>query len=112
LTLRKKLSVIPWLLNFGVDRLVLCMLIAKCLINVGNPSHASKIWSYVAEKYEAHNLSYKRVKNMLFYMLRLGAVKRVKLAGKPAYEITEEGRKMYFEWKSKFEKAYEVIIRP
>jgi len=112
LSLRKKLSVIPWLLNFGVDRLVLCMLIAKCLINVGVPLHMSKIWAYVAERYDAHPLSYQRVKNMVHYLRRLGAVKKVKEAGKPKYAITDEGKNMYAEWKTKFEEAFKIITQP
>jgi len=49
---------------------------------------------------------------MVHYLRRLGAVKKVKEAGKPKYAITDEGKNMYAEWKTKFEEAFKIITQP
>lgn len=109
----KRFAIIPKLLEFGIDRLFVAIMIARTLDEHSNGLPGPMLWHYVNVRFDT-DISYKRVRNILLFLRRLGYVKKVKTGGKihHKYILTEEGKKEYKKWIERLKKAVEIISAP
>jgi len=108
----KRFAIIPKLLEFGVDRLFIAIMIAKTLKEHSNGLPGPMLWHHVNMRFDT-DISYKRVRNIVLFLRRLGCVKKVKTGGHRhhVYVLTDEGKKELEKWVKMLNEGVELISR-
>ena len=109
----KRFAIIPKLLEFGVDRLFVAIMIAKTLKEHSNGLPGPLVWHHVNMRFDT-DISYKRIRNILLFLRRLGCVEKRHVGGKRhhIYVLTDYGKEQLEKWTSLLKRGLEIISGP
>lgn len=86
-------------------------MIAKVLREYPNGLTGPMLWHHVNLRFNS-DFSYKRVRNILLFLRRLGYVRKVGCSPRHKYILTEEGERALEEWIKILRKGVEAISAP